>query len=533
MIEKLHEEVIAQIAAGQIVDKPSDIVKELIENSIDANATKIEIDLIDNGLSQIKVIDNGSGISLNDLKNIAKRHYTSKIVSGSDLANVRTFGFRGEAIYAINNIGDLAVTSKISGESAGYTFPSLSPTSSPVGTAVTIENLFKSTPVRKKDLAKPQTLLRNIMRTLTLYAISYPEIQFSLIHNGKKIFFAPKSTFIDRLADIYGELYEQMIPIQKTLPHLKISGYIGLPHQSASTNTYQFLLINSRPVSEKNIISTINLAYKPFIDPRTYPLYVIKIKASHHLVDVNIDPKKEEVKLISLDDQVTKFGEYIKGVLENSSQKSKFKFSKSDEGTASLLKKNVDSWRPEKKSTYKFLSQLNKMYLLIETKKGLLIIDQHAAHERILYEQYLDYYSKLKTKNLKEVNIKLKLPKDLEIILENYLDEFRELGFEIENSKLIKLPKIFETRDINKLFIELLEDMQKYGGVHIDSKTNETLSFLACKHAIKAGDKLEVKESRSLVKKFFESTSNHNCPHGRPIVVEIDNRELDKHFKRI
>ncbi len=552
-IHRLPEKLVSQIAAGEVIERPVYALKELIENALDAGADEISIVLEQAGLKKITVSDNGEGMSEEDLKESIHPHTTSKISTEDDLQAINTMGFRGEALSSIASISDLVIKTKQKGQVAGTQITvqagkvkDISPVGMPFGTIVEVSNLFYPVPARKKFLKHTTTEWRYCSELVSSYAVAFPEISFQLVHNKKTILDLPKKqTRLERTVLLLGKsLLEHFMPLEHQQGYLKITGFVGTPQAAQTNQNKQFIYINNRKVTDKKISIWVKESYGTILDTAFHPSFILFMEMPPETIDVNVHPRKEQVHL--LNNQL--IGEEIKNAVTEVLQKHNLgfahleRFSKdglTDSFAGQLLKEETPVWNVKEKIVVGDVQQIHDLYLIAQTNRGLIIIDQHAAHERILYEQFLDEFQKQKI--AKTIVIKKPLVIELSIsdsqILEEHLDDLKMVGFVIEpfgeNSfKISEVPMLFKDRDVKQIIVDVLADFGEEGTNQIDQATNQMIMYLACRSAIKAGEKLTKEEAIRLIKKLEETNNNVTCPHGRPTKIEITLRELNKNFKR-
>jgi len=563
-IKQLDQLIIAQIAAGEVIDNPTSIIKELLDNAIDAQATQITIDLEQAGQNQIKIIDNGMGMSSADLSVCYLPHTTSKLTKIDDLFHLQTLGFRGEALSSIASVANLIIESKTK-SAMGWQIEvnqgqqqSLSPIGMPNGTQVKVTHLFATIPARKKFLANKATELKHILTMLTNYALIYPDINFQLKNDDKTIAdFSTAKNWQERIETILGaENLTNYLKLEYQQPMLQISGFISLPGVARFSHAHQFLFINQRPVSSKILSATIKKAYGELIEPKAQPQFILSIQISPTLIDINVHPQK---KLINFLDQ-----QYISQLLEMMihSRLAKadlfspdtslnqlelndpgllLKNNKANPYTSKLLKKVVQAWETTQTREKQEIIQIHDLYLATQTADGLLLIDQHAAHERILYQQFLAEYQH---QSQKSERIKLEQPLELTLsmidsqALSDNLDIFTKIGFEINPLKnnrfqITAIPNFIDPQRIKPIISEVIDDLHSNRTLQlVDSQTHKTLAFLACRLAIKQGESLNFEQRKNLIEKLSQTDQNYTCPHGRPTHQVISLLELEKMFHR-
>ena len=577
MIKKLNSNLINQIAAGEVVDDPSSILKELVENSIDAESKFIEVILSNGGISNIIVIDDGIGIPKDELANAFERFATSKIKDIDDLNNINTLGYRGEALPSIASVSEVIVKSKYdqeTGSTIKFSFGKkvfAKPSDIENGTYIEVRNIFHNVPARKKFLKSESYEYKKILSLFKNFALSNPNIGFRLINNDKKIYDFKSSSLKDRIHSIFGlKTSESIIPIEFKKDEYLISGYIGNLSLVKNNRNYQYLFINGRTIKNQLVNISINNAYRNLIDRSEHPFYILSLTLPPDLVDINVHPKKKEVKFRnemqiqhifrkSVSDALKDIFKTIPsfknfdstndvtfGTLpfDNTFIKDDSVLSISNSGgnkydqnikNAEIRLKNTENNNVVIDSNN--IWQIHNKYIITEITSGLIIIDQHVAHERILYE--------LSKKSLEGDGIssqKILFPKTIKFDPEEYIHlleifsylqkigfEFREFG---ENTIIIEgTPSNLPSDEEENIIREILDHYAK------TKNTSSTFieymaSTYACKAAIKAGDKLSQIECKELVDQLFSTEYPYYCPHGRPIIVNLTLSDLDDRFER-
>ena len=566
-IQILPKQLVSRIAAGEVVERPASVLKELIENALDAEASQIDIAIEQAGRKKIVVRDNGIGMDKDDVVLAAHVHATSKIQHEKDLESIGTLGFRGEALASIAAVSRLTILSKPEDQTLGTKVVveeglvgEPENAGAPTGTTVMVETLFAKTPARQKFLKTPGTEFRHIMKVVTNAALARPDVGFTLTHNDKTILELPKgSSMQERVQELLGErLLAHFIPLSRSSPHIAIDGFIGTPQIAGHEKDKQYLFINGRPVASQLVSRVVKDAFGGLLEPRVQPVFIFFLTLPTHSVDVNIHPRKETVRFVNdrtvavvIERSVARSLEKhdLKYVIKSEEEQSLvLNDSTVDRGmdtyTAHMLKDMMPAWHASlgaQKSDGDIL-QIHNLYLLTQTPNGLLLIDQHAAHERILYEEFKEAFKltrdKQETIELDEP-IVFDLPQPEAIALDEHNETFAKLGFDIDHFgdttfKVRQVPLIFKDRNIPALLSEILDGLiNENGSTKIDSATERTLSFLACRSAIKAGDYLTPLERSTLLEKLSQCpTTGYTCPHGRPTQIEITLKELERMFKR-
>jgi len=619
VIKILPQFIANRIAAGEVVGRPESVVKELIENSIDAKAENIEVIVKDAGKSLIQVIDDGTGMSEEDAMLCFQRHSTSKISEPEDLENIKTLGFRGEALASISAVAqvelktkteeaELGVSVKNHGSEIIESIPSAftGPGNRGArGTSVAVRNLFFNTPARRNFLKTNQTEFKHIYETFIRLAVANPSVSFKLINEDEEVFDLKKSDLQNRLIEIFGVQYtENLLEVRQETEIISLHGFISKPSFTKKSKQDQFLYLNNRYVISKSLSYAVHMAYDDLIEKGDYPNFFLFLYIDPHRFDVNVHPSKLEVKL---DDEKAVFGFIRKGVWKTLEQndlivnvnlkdnittpsgipvkepkiipsysftkdskiEQRFKFPKTPETGAKIHEmfgKGISAANEKEKedkvagsgdSTESYSApgsfnhvekddlsgknsiwQFQKKYIMYQLENTLMIIDQHAAHERILYEQAVDRLNS--NANLSQ---QLLIPLYIELnavdyeVVKSIEKELKALGFDIElqSKRKIKLKGIpsdvkpgQEDRIIQELIDEYKENDVK---LNLDKRDNLAKSY-ACKHAVKAGDSLNSNEMLNLIDKLFFTQMPYVCPHGRPTMIKITMDELDKKFAR-
>lgn len=653
-INLLDEITINKIAAGEVVERPSSIVKELVENSIDAGADRIIIEVENGGKSLIKITDNGCGIPSSEVKKCFLRHATSKIDKIDDLFNLFTLGFRGEALASICAVSKLEMTTKFEDEAVGTkitlvggNIEAKEAVGANTGTSIVIKDLFFNTPARKKFLKTDHAELMNITDIVNKLAIGYPNVKFRYLNAGKLMVNTPgDGKLVSAVRSIYSrEVSENLIEINYDCSLFKIDGYIGNNNIYRSNRNLQHVYINGRFVKSKIIYDAIANAYKSIIPINKHAVCFINLHLDPQKVDVNIHPGKIEVKFEKENEIKLEIMEYIrakllkqsligkyetfdrvpkdKSVKQDFAAKQEFNnntFKTQDFASTSLYSSEINSkiddkeikpidlsdevdvnsfiklddfeekkkkevktkssgfkysndtklennnkisemesqmaftaegaiLETEKKDEiekkeagfslkyYKVIGVVFDTYIVLQKGESMYLMDQHAAHERVLFERYMNAFHK------REVHMQMLLdPIVLELSsvdmlqVEKNLDIFRNFGFEVEifgmNNILIRgVPNLFGTPQSEKFILELIDNIDKISN-NYDLK-DDRFAIMACKSAIKANDRIQNIEIESLFRQLEKCENPYTCPHGRPTMVEISKVEIEKMFKRI
>lgn len=586
-INILSEQVINKIAAGEVIERPSSIVKELVENSIDAKSDRIEVHFEGNGTPLIKIIDNGIGMSSDDALLCLKRHATSKIKDLTDIEHINSMGFRGEAVASIAAVSKLdMVTAPKVGASEGThivvvggKITSHKAIGAPFGTKFTIRNLFFNTPARLKFLNSIQSEAKQIVTQLKLIALAHPHIYFKLVQDGRTVIESPATDNLqERLRVVFGKnSAEEFIPFSFAADFFKLSGFLTKPSFTRSNRAYQYTFVNSRPVYNQNILFGLNKGYQDMIPKGRFPAAVLFIEVNPQMVDVNIHPTKREVKIAkqnvivsSLIHVVTKtlaqktaasflaseainedvlpaYKERNFQVKESSSINKytafeepivrRFADSQSVEQTPEVTQRNLLSTTAE--DNIKVIGQLHNSYILAESLNGMWIIDQHAAHERLLYEKVKEefYLDKIASQKLLFPETVELMPDEVKIISDN-IAIFDKLGFEVrpfgEESIIVEAVAVFiKNAPVSDIITGIMNEIDTDVNTAINTEEfAEKIMRYCCRRSVMAADKMSIAEMQKLMDDVFAHNIPLSCPHGRPIATEIFLSDIEKKFKR-
>lgn len=577
-IKLLPEAVVNKIAAGEVVERPASVVKELLENSIDSGATSIRVIIRGSGRKEIRVEDNGCGMDRDDLILAFERHSTSKLRDFPDLEEITTLGFRGEALPSIAGVSDLVITSRPESRTGairlhifGGIIKDLSEVGAPKGTVVEVKRLFYNTPARKKFLKTDRTELAHITARILEYALANPEIAFYYEKDNEVLFDLPKSASLkERLEDIWGaEKVESLIPIQgREGDAVSVEGFIAPLDLSAVFRKGIYFFINRRPVQDRVLFGAVMEGYGPQLGGRQYITGVIFIKISGRVLDVNIHPTKREVRFSHPQSVRELVAQSIRSALKRSSRERlvypvaspergdevkeykktpPYAFPPTSAGLKNLPSLNLERPLLERKvgeeteslaeSPPRVLGQTAKRYVLVESSAGLLIIDQHAAHERIIFERFrrelLNNKMEMQTL-LTPINLDLD-PQKAALLL-RHIQVLRELGIEIEqfgNDSFIitSVPAILSAWNREELVLQILVELDNDKAKPTDPR-EDIIVRMSCLAAVKARSSLASIELSRLVKDLFDCEDPYHCPHGRPTIIINSWNELERRFGR-
>ncbi len=657
----LDENTSNKIAAGEVVEKPASVVKELVENSIDAGATSISVDIKNGGISYIKITDNGSGMDEDDVEIAFERHATSKIKRAEDLDSVITMGFRGEALASIASVASVELMTKTAASTYGMyvhirggVFQDVRQTGCPVGTTFIIKDLFFNTPARYKFLKKDSTEAGYISDTISRIALGNPDISFKLTNGKTTLIHTPGNNDLKSVIySIYGkELIKDLVAVEYADEKIKISGYVGKPEAARSNRNYQSLYINKRYVKSKMVSYSVEQAFTSILMKNRFPFFVLNIDINPVLVDANVHPAKTEVRFAdesnlsrtiymavsnalttggslfnpvsvpNKDRELFKFtgtsqnkAEYLQKEIELNKQEdykkaeeiwlftkaleplaktevnkvstslekpqtdtSSFTFTKSEEynvrqpqevtvevkqekttelnNNSEVIKEadfseevaavlseddgevNTENLRPEL-ADMKYIGQAFSTYILLQSNDELVMVDQHAAHERIIYEKLrVKFDSQENTTQLLLEPVVIQLqPFELDAVKSKH-ELLKGIGFVFEdfgnNSIIIRgIPYMVGDCSPRDIFIELTQKLQESIRPVSTPLADEIIHTIACKAAIKANKKLDEKEVHQLLIELSNTGRRYTCPHGRPTVIRLTKYEIEKMFKRI
>ncbi|MFP3665453.1 DNA mismatch repair endonuclease MutL [Priestia sp. SIMBA_032] len=621
-IVQLSDELSNKIAAGEVVERPASVVKELVENAIDANSTIIEIELEEAGLSKIRILDNGDGIASEDCLTAFKRHATSKIKTEQDLFRIRTLGFRGEALPSIASVSMLELKTS-TGEEAGTHLKLRGGeivhhelTSSRKGTELVIENLFFNTPARLKYMKTVNTELGNVTDVVNRLAMSHPEVSIRLMHQGRQLLYTNGSGDVRQvLAAIYGmAVAKKMIPINVQSLDYEVNGYVALPEITRASRNYMSTIINGRFVKNYGLLKAVQQGYHTLLPIGRFPIVFLTITMDPLLVDVNVHPAKLEVRLSKEAELFELIEQGVKAAFKKQQlipdavvpTKSKSAVQPTEQQTFTFdhqskpsgyqpsdtvrepsfkeaparvdeimppVKTEVMHQGEELEPTFREIEhyeesveenapipepnrsakeqpeprvpamypigQMHGTYILAQNEKGLFIIDQHAAQERIKYE-----YFKRKLGEVDSEVQELLMPLTLEfsgneaLILEEYKDMLAEVGVFLEpfgqNSYIVRShPQWFPKGEEQETIEEMIQQIFTMKRVNIEKLREEAAIMMSCKGSIKANHHLRNDEIFALLETLRKTTDPFTCPHGRPIIIHHSTYEMEKMFKRV
>lgn len=609
LIRALPDQLISQIAAGEVVERPAAVVKELLENALDAGATQINVRIEEGGIKRIAITDNGHGITKEQMPLALARHATSKIASLIDLENVNTMGFRGEALASIAAVSQLTLSSRTADGKHAWQIDGISgqitPASGAQGTTIDVQNLYFNTPARRKFLKTEQTEFGHCAEVVRRIALARPDVMFTLSHNGKTIDHLTVNDIAKRSAHILGEDFEQArlgldVSAGEDNNKIRLHGFVGLPTAAKSRADAQYFYVNNRFVRDKLLTHAVRAAYQDVLHGDRYPSYVLCLEINPALVDVNVHPSKIEVRFrdsrsihqfvfhavqrtlaqtSATSDGTTpapvaaspstipwmrnqqqnnlnlqnRFSPpFVRatpaGVVQNPANygalfaNSKFQ-PPSDNTSINITPPNANT--PEYKEENDehplgfAIAQLHGIFILAQNTKGLVMIDMHAAHERILYEEFKTALSE-DSIDVQNLLIPVTFFADgIEIsTAEENQDLLHKLGFNISavsptTLAVRAIPTLLKNADAQKLARDVLRDINEFGGSRVlIEHRNNLLGTLACHSAVRANRALTIPEMNALLRQMEDTERSDQCNHGRPTWVQLSLSDLDKLFLR-
>ncbi|MBR3401411.1 MAG: DNA mismatch repair endonuclease MutL [Parasporobacterium sp.] len=606
-IKLLDQNTIDKIAAGEVVDRPASIVKELVENSIDAGADAISIEIRNGGLELIRITDNGSGIRRDQISLAFLRHSTSKITDASDISFIHTLGFRGEALSSIAAVSKTQLCTKTENDLTGVIYringgkeQSLEDAALPNGTTVIVRDLFYNTPARLKFLKSPQTEAGYITDIVQRIAMSRPDISFKFTSNGSvRLSTSGNGSLKDAIYAIFGrDITANLLDVDDRDDNLSVTGFIGKPQIARGNRSFEFFFVNGRYVGDRIIQKALEEAYAGYQMKGTFPFAVLNIVIEPELIDVNVHPSKMEIRFfdsesvfrsiydiirkriirresipdISIGKQETREGSaeelsenrpkekvYIPEPFEIIKRKEMSDYPVFREETEyapereRILPDNVPSQESMKQQTWEeipFVSEAAKpshrivgevfdTYWIVEYNEQMYIIDQHAAHEKVLYERIVKRLQEERHYSQKLFpSVILTLSSREEETLKRYAEEFRHIGFEAEHFggseyALSAVPADLFSLDQKLWFTQMLDDLSDVSSGAAPQILTDRIATAACKAAVKGGNILSVQQAQALIDELMTLDNPYNCPHGRPTIVSMSKYELEKKFKRI
>ena len=563
-IKRLPFEVSQKIAAGEVIERPFSVVKELVENSLDAGASEVKVELQAGGKTLIRVQDDGAGMNSEDAELSFERHATSKIAGEDDLERISTLGFRGEALASIAAVSEVVLKTSdglaeqgIQVVKKGTRPVSESVTAIPRGTEVEVRDIFFNLPARRKFLRSERSELNLVVRYLSGVALAYPEVRFSLLHAKRKILDCPGVGSVrERIFQIYGkETLDRLVEVDHCEGGGRVFGYTTRPPIGRRDKSHQLFFVNKRPVKDRLLQAALNQAYRGLLEKDQFAEAFLFLTLPFDEVDVNVHPTKAEVRfretqlvfylmLASVETTLLK-EKGLKDVYAEAPE------TRPASGVRETLRRRPDradlraepaqldfpgsAPSSEEKRPVRVLGQYLDMYIVAAAPDGLLVIDQHNAHERVLYEKYLELdLRKGWPQKIPLIPILLDLSPAQVVNLEKDRAVLEEAGFRAEEMggrtyALTGFPDIFESDEARNAFLELLDESRD----EVGHKRERILSALACRTAVKAHEPLTRDKMQFLVDELFRTSNPSLCPHGRPIIVRLGQDEIEKGLKRM
>ena len=581
-IQTLSTDLRNKISAGEVVERPASVVKELLENSLDAAALEISVVVEKGGQQLIQVRDNGHGIPSNDLPKAVERYSTSKIRTIDDLFQINTFGFRGEALASIASVSEFEiVSSQEDQEGAVITIQNgecspITPSPMVTGTQITIRNLFYNTPARRKFLKSPRIELRQIIKSLKQAALSHPDVNFKLIADNKEILNVTSESLQERIASLFDPTYqENLLPVHLDKSEYSFSGYIGNLNLIRSRPEDQFIYLNRRFIKNRLLNSAVYSGYKSLTKRGEFPFFVLNLIIPPDQIDVNVHPMKTEVRfkdewriyhilksgindaLSDILGTVPYFGKFNPDVngaenriampQESIIEQKSFSFPQGvhEKDQSHLQIERAKSYasdlavRKEKTNNIDVenIWQVHKKYVVSEITSGLVIIDQHVAHERILFEEAMNSFEEGNSSSQS-----LLFPEMIDFSPDEYsvlldiLPFLEKMGFRMREKEKYKveleaIPSEMVWGSERSVIKDIIDNYLSHQKEYSSMQENLAASY-SCHGAVKAGDALTKEEMRELVNRLFATKHPYYCPHGRPIIVQLSLNELDKRFER-
>ncbi|MBT4936075.1 DNA mismatch repair endonuclease MutL [Candidatus Woesearchaeota archaeon] len=595
-ITVLDEDLINKIAAGEVIERPASVVKELIENSLDAGATRISIDIEDSGQKRIRISDNGHGMDEENARKCILPHATSKIRSVDDLFSIKTLGFRGEALASIAAVSQVSIITKQDNQLEGFNLVvesgsviSSGSVASEKGTTIDIQNLFFNTPARKKFLKTDAVELRHIIDVVTQYALLHPSVLFILHHEGRELLTSPQvDDMKNNIASLYGStIAKDLIEVKYENELVTIYGFIGKPHQSRNDKNQQALFVNDRWIRNNDITKAVYDGYHSLLFHHKHPVFVLHITVDPHKIDVNIHPQKKEVKIEHIKEVCAAISHAVHETLKEHNlvpvldvefeqqktfgapkpvepQKKEYMFEQSEQtifpekeqeqdGAHTTIVEEYttpesDVFISEHKKEFvipetaklpemKLLGQIHKTFFVAETPGGLLLIDQHVVQERVLYERFMNQFMN------KNVAVQELLRGELleftaaeGVIVHDNSSLLHNFGFTLEEfegtSYLLKTVPTIFGRQQSTDLVYEVLHFLSEGRNKVEEIQEDIITRMACRASVKAGDVLSIPEMQKLLAELEGCVLPYTCPHGRSIFIKVPVDELEKKFRR-
>ena len=576
-INILSEDLINKIAAGEVVERPASVVKELVENSLDAGATNIEINIKNSGKDLIQIKDNGSGMSKEDAEKSIIRHATSKISSVDDLFAISTLGFRGEALASIAAVSQVSLITKQEGtdgihltvESGNIINSDITPADT--GTTIEVHNLFFNTPARKKFLKTDAVELRHIIDVVTHYALLHNNVSFKLTHENHTLLFSPSSEDQrNNIASIYGaSVAKDLLEVNHKDDTTTINGFISKPYQARNDRNQQVFFVNDRWIKSSDLRNAVYEGFHSMLFVNKHPVFVLSIKLNNKEIDVNVHPQKFEIKIENQREVSNAITKAVKSALEDANlipvvsiptsstpppQKKpvKYNFDQSsqtqlevkespiiltEKKLASVVQEAMAEPVIQKLPQLKLFGQIHKTFFVAETEGGVYFIDQHAAHERVVYEKFMKQYmdENISTQTLLKPEL-IELTVTEAIFVTENIGLFLKFGFSLipfggNSFQLQTVPVIFNRLQPKNMFHQLLSTLSQ-GGNSVMGTKETIITRMACRAAVMAGDELNTTQIQQILSDLEQCEHPFTCPHGRPTMIKTEAHDLEKKFRR-
>jgi DNA mismatch repair protein MutL len=593
-IALLDAHTVNQIAAGEVIERPAAALKELLENSLDAGATRIDVELHNAGRTRIRIRDDGAGMSPEEAELALQRHATSKIQGVDDLLSVQTLGFRGEALPSIASVSRMTILTSSQPGSRTHlrvvagTIERLADEPGPKGTEITVEDLFFNTPARLKFLKSDTTELGASLEAVSRYAIAFPDVAFSFRHNGQEVFRTNgRGDRLEAIADVWGrDMARSLAEVDTEAAGIRVRGFVSPPHLTRPTRAYQYIFVNGRPVRTRTLTVALDLAYRDFLPERRFPVLALMLEIDPSRVDVNVSPTKSEVKFQHEGQAFDALRVAIKSALLDhgmipdaanlAAANSALEAARPTSGylgsplwalgaaeqspsnlpplesppEPAMGAGSVEGFNVSGASRHlpfgdlldglRVIGQAMDTFIIAETLKGLVIIDQHVAHERILYEYLCGMRGAAAIERQPLlVPETLHLDKRAALLLRDQLGELSRIGFDLEpfggETYVVRgVPGAMRGKSATKILRDLIDELTESSVQRKLAPTREQIWIMSsCKMAVKAGDPLSIPEMEKLIVDLATTENPYLCPHGRPITVTMGKDDLLKTFKRL
>lgn len=551
----LPQEVSQKIAAGEVIERPFSVVKELVENALDALSTDLKIDVVEGGKKLIRVMDNGHGMSREDALICFERHSTSKVFRVDDLEKISTLGFRGEALPSISAVSRVILKTSDGETERGTQIEREEENvlhtldiAFPKGTCVEVRDLFFNLPARRKFLRSERSELSQIVKFLIHVSLAFPEVRFSLRHGQRQVFDYPLvSSIKERIYQIHGKsVLESLTAVDYEEEGWRIQGYVSRPSSGRKDRSRQLFYVNRRAVKDKVLLAALNQAFKGSLEKDLFAEAFLFLSLPFSEVDVNVHPTKAEIRF---KDTQSVFHLVRRGITQALAKEVGIKevypvrpetrrsqrIEERHQPPLMKFPERIFIPEPEEKKGPRVLGQYLDTYIVTSDDEGILIVDQHNAHERVLYDKYWQIDKEKRwPRKLALLPLVFDLSPPEVLSFEKNQDMLEEIGFRVENMggrsvALKEYPDIFKEEEAQKIFLSLLEEIE---GEKVQDKKKAMLATLACRTAVKAGQSLSYEKMSYLVEELFETSNPSLCPHGRPVILRLDRKKIEKEIGR-